>query len=434
MNEFKRRLLARKRVSVWGVGYLGYTMLLRLRSAGFSVDVYDYSRERLEALRNGDYPSAEQMVSWAITEVPAFDLSNTVVAEEPGGLFRNNVHIISFPGKMDDINELEEVAEMFLANREALKGALVLFQSAETPGDIRRHFIEPLKSGGAECSFASAFRTDWSFEEFMTERTRQMVAGYDEESLVKARAFLEECGIEYAALSSIEEAELYECARKTLHYTVSSFVNQLAMAYPSTDVRNVTGFLMRHIRLDDITPSVGTMGYKEVNAMEHILEGSGNPAALTVIRDNELTNVSSIMHYAEIIKRRSSGAAILGICEKEDQKDIRMTPARILAESLVEDGLEVHIHDPYFTPQEIGELLPGAVFDPDIEGVAGIECVVLMTAHRAFRRLTQEDLDRLGVSSARLVIDNPGLWKNFSFSRDTLYHVPGDGKLGEAER
>ena len=35
MNDFRHRLLSTRRVSVWGIGYLGYTSLLRLQSKGF---------------------------------------------------------------------------------------------------------------------------------------------------------------------------------------------------------------------------------------------------------------------------------------------------------------------------------------------------------------------------------------------------------------
>jgi hypothetical protein len=58
----------------------------------------------------------------------------------------------------------------------------------------------------------------------------------------------------------------------------------------------------------------------------------------------------------------------------------------------------------------------------------------MMTPHRAYRYLNQAELDRLGVTSAKFVIDNAGLWKDFLFSKDTFYHIPGDGKLGRLEK
>ena len=41
--NLKERLLKTKEVSIWGLGYLGYTLLLRLQGLGFRAKVFDLS-------------------------------------------------------------------------------------------------------------------------------------------------------------------------------------------------------------------------------------------------------------------------------------------------------------------------------------------------------------------------------------------------------
>ncbi len=437
MIDFKKQLLSKRCVSVWGMGYLGYTILLRLQSKGFLSDIYDFDAGRLDGLKNGFYPAKEHMETWSEKgEVPTIDLSKISVPEDTESMFQNSVHIISFPGKGEahQRNSLMDLSECFLDNRKMADGSLVLFQSAETPDDIKKHFIEPLKKYNLDCSIATIFRTDWSMEEFLFSKRKQVISGIDAESVVKTKFLLYMLDMEYHMLSSIKEAEIYECARKSLHHIVATFVNQLAFAYSDTDIRRMTGLLLKEIQLDDIQPGVGPIDYKSASAVAHLLEGSRNPKRLTIVGEAEHANLSALLNYAEIIKRHSAKKVfILGISEKGDQKDVRLSPSLILAEHLLKRGVSLSLHDPYYSSEEINRLLSGAdyldvkLLSPDID------CIVMMTAHRFYRYMTQEDIDYMGISSVKIIIDNTGLWKDFKFSPDSLYHIPGDGNLKRLE-
>ena len=105
-----------------------------------------------------------------------------------------------------------------------------------------------------------------------------------------------------------------------------------------------------------------------------------------------------------------------------------------MAEKLLSQKVQVRLHDPYYTEDEIAELLPDAEVIRDLEHPLNSECIVMMTPHRAYRYLNQSELDSLGVTSAKFVIDNTGLWQDFQFAEETIYHIPGDGKLGRLEK
>ncbi len=435
--HFIGQICAGRQVSVWGIGYLGYTFILHLQSKGFCPLVYDFNEERLGPFRQGKYPAREQREAWSTKrEIPTIDLERIRIAGDVAEMFDNNVHIISFPGKSESENSnlLISLSDHFLKNKEKIKDSLVLFQAAETPGDIQRYFISPLAEQGATCSCATAFRTDWSLEELSFANRRQVIAGHDQKALARAQQFLELIDIDHLSLTSIKEAEIYENARKSLEYTVCAFINQLSMAYSDSDVRMMVKNLLNEINIREIKPSVGPVSYKAAIATNQLMEGSRHPGRLHIVRDAELDSLSTILSYAEIISRRCSvGVTILGLSEKGDQKDIRLSPALILAERLIAEGLSVGLHDPYFQAEEVSRLVKGAKFININEESTYGDCLVLMTDHRVYKCFTQEDLNKL-LSSTRLIIDNVGLWKHFSFPQDTFYHIPGDGKLTELER
>jgi UDP-N-acetyl-D-mannosaminuronate dehydrogenase len=437
MNDFRHRLLSTRRVSVWGIGFLGYTTLLRLQSKGFSADAYDFDHERVQALLSGTYPTQRHKESWSFNgSILALDMSKVTVLSRIDGMFHNCLHIISFPGigEVGTGNKLAELADCFTKHKKELTDGLVIFQSAGPPGDIQKNFIDRMIDAEINCSYVSAFRTDWSVEEFFIENNRQVIAGYDDRSFQKARIFFNLFGLEHVALSNIEEAEIYECARKSLQYTIFSFVNQLVMGYPNSDVRRMVALLLNDIQFDATYPSIGAIGYKQASAIGHLLEGSVRPDRLTMVQDAESTNLSTILFYAELIKRAAPRQiTILGICEKGDQKDIRLSPSRVLAEKLIKEGMNVLVHDPYFTAEEIVKLISGASYSDLTKQTSKNDCIVLMSDHRAYSFLNQTDLDQMGATSTKLVIDNIGLWKEYRFSKHTVYHIPGDGKLGRLE-
>lgn len=432
--DFKQRILADKRVSVWSLGYLGYTTLLCLQSKGFCADVYDIiAPDRVKELLKGDHPVKDYNERWSSRgDIPPIDLTKIHSAVFIEKMFSNPVHIVTFPGVPESGNKnwIQELAGCFLKNTAKANDSLVIFQSAETPGSIQQYFIDILRSHDVHCHYAAAFRTDWSIEELFSQKRKQVIAGYDNRALEKVMYLFDLFEQDYDTLSSIVEAEIYENTRKSLQYTISAFVNQIGLSYPNIDIRKMSRILLNENLYEDIYLSIGAMDYKSAAAASHLLSGSRYSALLTLLHDAQSANVYSILRYAELICERNIGqVTILGITDKGDLKDIRLSPSLILVASLVEADIEVSLHDPYFSEEEISVLAPKAVYVEDIETCRLGECIVLMTPHRMYRYLSQNDVDNSSLSSAALIIDNPGIWKHLRFSKDTLYHIPGDGKF-----
>lgn len=117
MDDFKELLLQTKTISVWGVGYLGYTTILRLQKNGFYTTIYDFNESRLDDLVDGNYPNKEQLNSWSKNgKMPTLNFEKLEIVKDNKLLFENNVHIISFPNS-DKFNYLE-LAKLFVNNKD----------------------------------------------------------------------------------------------------------------------------------------------------------------------------------------------------------------------------------------------------------------------------------------------------------------------------
>jgi len=435
MKFFKKRILDSRRISVWGLGYLGYTTLLLLQSKGFSADIHDFNQSRSNGLITGSYPTSEQIRSWSSKENSwSLDLSK-IQSQAGDAMFENPVHLICFPGSgnSEGTNRLTTLTHLFLKNRSKLDDALIIFNAGETPGDIEHYFIEPLEKKGCTPSFGTLFRKDWAIEDFFYNNNKQRISGNDARSLDKTKLFLDILDIEYDTLSSIKEAEIYECSRRTMNYVLSSFINQLRLAYPATDLNKMTTVLMADFGFKGKASNIGTLGYKSIQAISSLIDGAKFPSYLTLAKDAEHTNLSTILKYADIIKQNDLDTVlILGISQNMDRKDILLSPSLILAEALLKKGIAVKLHDPYLKTEEITAMLPQAiVLSPDLHDSEN-DCLILMTAHNQYRYFTQKEVKRL-TEYSKLVIDNTGLLLVFNFPETVQYHIPGDGKLKDLE-
>ena len=87
--------------------------------------------------------------------------------------------------------------------------------------------------------------------------------------------------------------------------------------------------------------------------------------------------------------------------------------------------MEVKIHDPLYSPEEIRRLAGVEPFEFP-EGLRVFDTVVVVSGHREYRILDHATLLEC-LSSCRLIVDNTALWKDVDFkSRGIEYHLAGD--------
>jgi UDPglucose 6-dehydrogenase len=428
MNQFKEKLFHQKKVAVWGIGYLGYTTALRLQSRGFTPVIYDFTKERLIGLENGTYPAIEQRESWSIkTDLPALDLNNLLIASNSDEMFDVAVHIISFPASdSGDINRYELLSDIFSRKLSLLKSSLVLFQSAEIPGMIDT-YISNILDNSKELYFASIFRSDWLIEEFLTDNSSRAIAGNNNKAYDLATYFMSIFNIDSFRLKTIKLAEIYENSKKSLQYTHAAFMNQLSVSYAKEDVREIINHLINEVSFEKDPLSVGSIGHKTASANEHLLAGATIAEDLTILNEAQKTNFSIVLRYADLLKQRDvKSVLILGASVRADQKDIRLSPSIMLMQYLIQIGILVSIIDPIYSDAEIKDFNTnvhvGSLNDK-------VDAVICMVGHTAFRMTSQIKLESTAIYSTKIFIDNPGVFKELIFSNETIYHIPGDGKL-----
>ena len=118
---------------------------------------------------------------------------------------------------------------------------------------------------------------------------------------------------------------------------------------------------------------------------------------------------------------------ILGLSYKGNLKVHIASPSITLAKALKAFALEVAIHDPLYSDEEIQKLsdCQPIVFPKDL---SSFDCVILSCDHNEYRAVNKPELYS-NLSSCKLILDCCEVWKDLAEHFESLgisYHAVGD--------
>lgn len=438
MKNIVQKMLEKKIVSVWGVGYLGYTTILKLQNSGFRVTCFGINSAQLEKFRNHCACTREQEVCWSNRGyVPRIDASKVTVSMNPHNLFEQaSIHFIAIPEPSKDMQEtsVAKLAGYFIKNIGKCKTPpLLIFESVFVPGHIEKHFIIPLRKKGFICGkhyFLGAwFRTDWAIESFIDNKEAMPAAGYCSKSSQVLDKVLGYLNIPVFKFSDITDGEIYVNAVNTLQAMVNDFVRQLSLGYPSADMQRIAQAIFMNTNFNECQLNIGTGGTKMTLAIDNLIEGSGNPESLTLLKEFQNLNISSVLAYGEYIMRHGyKSVTILGLTDRGNQKDVMLSPSMTLSDYLIKNSVRVFLHDPLFTKTELQKMVRGSRIVSFPEGAFQNDVLIVASNHDEYKYLSQEKLDAFAIKT-KLIIDTDGIWSKLDFGKNTQYVQIGDGTL-----
>ncbi|MBP7652076.1 hypothetical protein KA977_01555 [Candidatus Dependentiae bacterium] len=435
-ENFKNKALRQKTISVWGLGYLGYTTILLLQKNGFKVNVFDFNGERMELLKKNKYPELSQIKSWSmLSNCPALDISKITIVNDIKEMFNTNIHLVAIPNENTNLkiqNQYSEIADIFGQNffENQDEKNLIIFLSASFPNSIKELFIEKMKDSN-NIIIAAAFRNDWTIEKFFADDYKYFAAADDEKNLDYIRFFFKIMRSEnFILFDNIKECELNENLRKVLEWGISSLCNQIMFAFPKVNIKKITKSVLKNMDLENILIKISLGGYKYPMAVRNIFKSAEHPEILTILKEIQSAELSEILQFVEFTKKNNiKNAAILGITTYSNKKEIEYSTSVILAEALNNAGINVFINDPLYSKKEINELFPDYNYFNIDKQMHKIEILFLMTSHKEYAFYTQKDLDEFITDKISYIVDNVGLWENMSFSDSVSYYSIGTGNL-----
>ena len=424
---------------IWGTGYIGYSTMLHLAASGITCLGYDPDKVRVDHINQGMHP-VPGLENWLSIE-PKPLLSS--------GRFRATcnvdeilapeviVHIIAVPTERDGspwwdplVQVIRHLSQTF-AERKQQPGLLplIIIESTLAPGTIDLMLRSILSSYrleiGRRLLLGIAPRRDWFIAPDKNLRTLDRIyCGVDEDS---ADAVYEVLNILCAKLhraSDYRVCELVKCVENAYRHVEIMLANQLSLAYPGIDIREVLLLAGTKWNMGQFRPSFGTGGYCIPLAGQYVLQGATHPEVLTLLSAAFESDLEMRRRVAQtVIARGCKSVGILGLSYRGNIKVSVMSPALLIAKHLTKAGASVMIHDPYFTAAEI-ERATGLPVLQLPEGLGEIDCLLVNADHQRYLEPDIRDAV-LQLADRLLVIDNYGAWAGWAWPFGAAYFQPG---------
>ncbi|WP_372621240.1 UDP-N-acetyl-D-mannosamine dehydrogenase [Falsiroseomonas sp.] len=207
-------------------------------------------------------------------------------------------------------------------------------------------------------------------------------------------------------LADCRMAELVKLAENAFRDVNIAFANELAAVCGrfGLDVWQAIGLANRHPRVNVLSPGAGVGGHCVAVDPWFLVEGAPEEARL-VRAAREVNDATPHRVVAQLRQAAARFAAprvaCLGLAYKPDVGDLRESPAVVIAEALLREGMAVSVCDPFVA--RLPDAVVGAVLRDPAAAIAEADVVAILVAHTAFR-----GLDR-ALFGGKAVVDAVGL-------------------------
>jgi nucleotide sugar dehydrogenase len=224
-----------------------------------------------------------------------------------------------------------------------------------------------------------------------------------------------------------KHAEMVKSIENAYRHVEITLANQLSLAYPRIDMSEVLRLVGTKWNIGTYHPSFGTGGYCIPLASQYVLAGADKPEHLTILEKAIETDSRLPLIVAEsIVGRGLRKVGILGLAYKGDLKVHVLSPTIRIVKLLKEKGIYVKVNDPYYTSDEIRDILSVEPFEfPN--GLKEFDAIIIVAGHKRYRAVP--DITILNsLIDCKLVLDNvEETWKDLNLREHGIeYHIAGD--------
>ena len=422
-----------KIIAVVGLGYVGLPIALEF-ARKFRVLGFDINERRVELMRQGIDPSQE-------LDSDAFLNTDIQFSANPEDLKKAHFFVVAVPTDVDDhkVPDLSPLQKASASVGRALKaGDYVVYESTVYPGCTEEDCLPILEQESGLQLANNDFKLGYSPERIVPgekERTLtkilKIVSGSDAEAreeIAKVYGAIIEPGVFPA--SSIKVAEAAKVIENTQRDLNISLMNELSIIFDKMGIDTQEVIAAAGTKWNFIKLYPGLVGGHCIGVDPYYLMHKSKQLGYDpqVILSGRRINDGMPAHIAKrlvqlLIEKdlnpRNSKVLVMGITFKENVSDIRNTKVVDLVRELMDYSINVHIHDPYASPNEIAHEYKLTLIDHISQGY---DAVVVAVAHQEYRAFDIAYFKSITTPNAILmdlkgVFDRTAMEKEFKYWR-----------------
>ena len=425
-----------KMVGVWGLGYIGFSSMAYFAKNGIVCLGTDVDETRVKAANLGrtTIPNLDYWLAFDTEQLARNGLMRATHNWQD--LLSNSypVHIIAIPtekGGRPYHGFLKDVLEK-LGGFSQVKtdyAPLIIIESTIAP-NLVDNLVTPLLQSrglcvGDDILVGVAPRRDWFTDKSMTLKTLPRVMGgttpQTTELMSAIIGLVCDCVLKAKDHRHAAMVKSVENAYRQLDITLA---NQLSLAYPDVDMVEVLRLAGTKWNMQTYHPSFGTGGYCIPVAPRYVLEGATQPEELSLLKTSLESDQRQPARIVEaLVKRGVKKVGILGLAYRGDLKVHTLSPTVSLLKHLKQAKIEVKVQDPYYSAEEIRELVDTDTFE-FTQGLVEFDTVLVVCEHMQYAYTSPTEI-RAALANCRLVLDNTGVWEQITLGDNTEYHRAG---------
>ncbi len=392
-------------LSVIGLGYVGLP-LAEAFSKTFKVIGFDIDSSKVDTLGQ-------------INNNP-----NLIVTDKPEAIGEADFILICVPtpvteGKEPDLSHVRSAAA--IAGRNMKKGSVVILESTVYPG-VTEELVKPILERESGLRSGEQFKIGYSperinpgDEEHSIDKVTKVVAGMDEETselLIELYSKVAPRVFKAKDIKTAEAAKVIENIQRDLNIAL---MNELSLIFAKMGLSTKDILEAAATKWNFHKFSPGLVGGHCIPVDPYYLVHKAKELGYhpQVILAGRAINDAMPRHIAEMAIKglnnvgkvvKGSRVLIMGLTYKQDVADVRETPAKEIIKSLKEYGVQIFGYDPLLDDIQ-GEF--GIEPVPDLERIPPIDALILAVNHKAFERMTLNEL-RAVMSERPVLIDVHG--------------------------
>ena len=390
----------KKTISVTGLGYVGLPLALALAKK-FRVIGFDINQQRIAQMQQCIDPSKE-------LDSEAFEGTDIKFTYNPEDLRAAHFHIIGVPTDIDShrVPDLKPLLSASQSVGKALKkGDYVVYESTVYPGCTEEDCL-PILERESGLELGKDFKLGYSPERINPgdkarplEKILKIVSGSDAEALAeisKVYKTIIEPGV-YEA-SSIKVAEAAKIIENTQRDINISLMNELAIIFDKMDIDTQEVLKAAGTKWNFLKFYPGLVGGHCIGVDPYYLVhkskmlGYDPQVILSGRRINDAMPAFVAKKLVQLMIQKGKNpqdakVLVMGITFKENVADIRNSKVVELVKELMEYSINVHITDPYASPNDVAHEYKLTMVDQISKNYDGI---VVAVAHKEYKALTNE--------------------------------------------
>lgn len=373
-----------EKIAVVGLGYMGLPTAALLAKSGYSVLGVDLSQAKVDRVNGGEVPFEEKGLS---------DLVRSAVKEKglkaSTQLVSSDVYIIAVPtphkdGKCDltfVMSACEDIAKV------AKSGQLVILESTVKPGTCQNLMAPFFAQKGLNLLLAHcperAIPGNTLFELVHNDR---IVGGLSAEATTlteKIYSSFVRGKIYKTTITTAEAVKLMENTFRDVNIALANEFSQVCEEL-GIDVFEAIMLANKHPRVDILSPGPGVGGHCIAIDPWFLVEDSATARLIKLAR--QINDERPLLIGAEIKKRlemnQGKKVGLLGVAYKKNVDDARETPALTLMKYLIDQDIQVRVHDPHVKKWDY----PLEASVDELQSWADL--LVIVTDHDEFKKIS----------------------------------------------